>query len=190
MDLTTIAFLALLACVGIERVVELQVSRRHQRELARCGAPKSTDPQYRWMIALHAGVLIGAALEATLLRRPFIAWLAFPSLALFAFATLLRWWVIRALGVHWNTQVVNSASLGVVTGGPFRWVRHPNYLGVFVELIALPLIHTAWITAGFAAVGNALVLRNRLRIEEPVLDAVPAYRASMSGKPRFLPRIF
>jgi methyltransferase len=61
---------------------------------------------------------------------------------------------------------------------------------VFFELIALPLIHTAWITAVFAAVGDVFVLRNRIRIEESVLDSVPAYRALMSGKPRFLPRIF
>jgi len=190
MDLTRIAFLILLACVGLERVVELQVSRRHQRDLVSCGARKQSDPHYRWMVALHAGVLIGAAAEVTLLHRPFIASLAFCALLLFVFATLLRWWVIRTLGIHWNTEVVNSAPLGVVSDGPFRWIRHPNYLGVFVEIIALPLIHTAWITAAFAAAGNAFVLRNRLHIEEPVLDAVPAYRAAMSGKPRFFPRIF
>ena len=190
MDLTTIAFLILLGCVGVERVVELLLSRRHQRELASGGARKHNDPQYRWMVALHTGVLIGAAAEVILLRRPFIAPLAAVALLLFSLATLLRWWVIRTLGVHWNTEVVNSAPLGVVSGGPFRWIRHPNYLGVFVELIALPLIHTAWITAALAAAGNVFVLRNRLLIEERLLDAVPAYRAAMSGKPRFLPRIF
>lgn len=190
MDLTTIAFLILLACVGMERLVELQVSRRHQRQLASCGARKQSEPQYRWMVALHAGVLAGAAAEVILLRRPFIAPLAAAALLLFALATLLRWWVIRALGIHWNTEVVDSASLGVVSSGPFRWVRHPNYLGVFVELVALPLVHTAWITALAAAAGNVFVLRNRLHIEERVLDAAPAYRAEMAGKPRFLPRIF
>jgi|SRR5690242_19781264 methyltransferase len=190
MDLTTIAFLILLACVGLERLVELQVSRRHQRDLARCGARKQSDPHYRWMIVLHAGVLAGAALEVLLLHRPFIVWLAFSALLLFVCATLLRWWVIRILGIHWNTEVVNSASLGVVSDGPFRWIRHPNYLGVFVELIALPLIHTAWITATLAAAANVLVLRNRLRIEEPVLEAAPAYRTAMARKPRFLPKIY
>jgi len=190
MDLTTIAFLILLGCVGCERLVELQISRRHQLHLASCGARKHEDSQYRWMIALHAGVLIGAALEVFLLRRPFIAPLAAAALLLFCLATLLRWWVIRTLGIHWNTEVVDSASLGVISAGPFRWIRHPNYLGVFVELIALPLIHTAWITAAIAAAGNMLVLRNRLRVEERLLEAAPAYRAAMSGKPRFLPRIF
>jgi methyltransferase len=190
MGLTRIAFLILLACVGLERLVELQLSRRHQRVLARGGARKHDDPQYRWMVALHAGVLMGAAWEVILLRRPFIPSLAAIALPLFLLATLLRWWVIRTLGIHWNTEVVNSAALGVVSHGPFRWVRHPNYLGVFVEIVALPLIHTAWITAALAAAGNAFVLRNRLRIEERLLDAVPAYRAAMAGKPRFFPRLF
>lgn len=190
MDVTQIAFLILLGAVGLERLLELRVSRRHQRELASCGARKHPEPQYRWMVALHAGVLAGAAVEVIFLHRPFIPWLALCAVVLFAFATLLRWWVIRTLGVHWNTEVVDSATLGVVSGGPFRWIRHPNYLGVFVELISLPLIHTAWITAVFAAVGNGFVLRNRLRIEERVLKNVPAYREVMAGKPRFLPRIF
>jgi methyltransferase len=190
MDLTKIGFLILLGCVGLERLVELQVSRRHQRELAICGARKQSDPQYRWMVALHAAVLIGAALEVLLLHRPFIPPLAAAALLLFALATLLRWWVIRTLGIHWNTEVVDSGSLGVITDGPFRWIRHPNYLGVFVELIALPLVHTAWITAAVATAANVFVLRNRLRVEERLLEAVPAYRATMAGKPRFLPRIF
>lgn len=190
MDVTTAAFLVLLAFVGLERLLELRLSRRHQRDLERLGARKRAEPHYRWMIALHAVVLVGAALEVVLLRRPFIAPLASAALLAFLLATALRWWVIRTMGRHWNTEVVDSAALGVVSKGPFRWIRHPNYLGVFVELIALPLVHTAWITAIFAAAANALVLRNRLRIEEGVLDAVPAYRAAMSGKPRFLPRIF
>jgi methyltransferase len=190
MEVTKIAFLILLGCVGCERLVELQVSRRHQRDLARHGARKHRDPQYRWMVALHAGVLIGAALEVIILRRPFIAPLAAVALLLFSLATLLRWWVIRTLGIHWNTEIVDSASLGVISDGPFRWIRHPNYLGVFIELIALPLIHSAWITAAVAAAGNVFVLRNRLRAEERLLEAAPAYRKAMSGKPRFLPRFF
>jgi methyltransferase len=190
MDLTKIGFLILLGSVGLERLVELQLSRRHQQDLARSGARKHPDPQYRWMVALHAGVLMGAAVEVIFLRRRFIPLLAAPALAFFSLATCLRWWVIRTLGVHWNTEVVDSASLGVVSDGPFRWIRHPNYLGVFVELIALPLIHTAWITAAVAAAGNIFILRNRLHLEEPVLDAVPAYRTAMAGKSRFLPRIF
>jgi methyltransferase len=190
MDLSVIAYLALLAVVGLLRLLELRISVRHQRELAGRGIEKRVDPQFRWMVALHTIVLCGAAAEVVALRRPFLPVLAVPMLVLFLLATGLRWWVIQTLGSHWNVEVMASGSLGVVTSGPFRWVRHPNYLAVSVELIALPLIHTAWIAAIVAAAGNAWVLRHRLRIEEPVLEANPAYRAAMAGKPRFLPKLF
>jgi methyltransferase len=83
---------------------------------------------------------------------------------------------------------VNSAPLGVVSDGPYRWVRHPNYAAVFVELIALPLIYTAWISALVAAVGNGLVLHSRLAVEDRMLLSDASYRAAMGNKPRFLPK--
>jgi methyltransferase len=190
MELSVICFLALLAWVGLTRVVELGISRRHQRHLTSRQIGQRVDPQYRWMVALHAGVLAAAALEVVWQRRPFLPALAVPASMLFVLATALRWWAIHSLGAHWNVQVMDSASLGVIAKGPFRWVRHPNYLGVFVEMTALPLIHTAWITASLAAAGNIWVLKNRLRVEEPMLEAHPQYRAAMAGKARFLPGIF
>jgi methyltransferase len=190
MELSVVLFLALLAWVGATRLLELAISRHHQRKLADLNIRRRSDPQYPWMVALHAGVLGGAALEVLWLRRPFLPALAVPAALLFLLATALRWWTIRTLREHWNTQVMDSASLGVVVTGPFRWVRHPNYLGVFVEMAALPLIHGAWITALAAVAGNIRVLRNRLRVEEPMLEAHPQYRAAMSGKARFLPGIF
>jgi methyltransferase len=190
MDLSVIVYLALLALVGLLRLAELRVSRRHQRELIGRGIEKRADPQFRWMVALHTAVLWGAAIEVVVLRRPFLPDLAAPMAVLFLLATGLRWWVIHTMDAHWNVEVMASGPLGVVTSGPFRWIRHPNYLAVFVELVALPLIHTAWITALVAAAGNAWVLGHRLRLEEPVLDANPAYRAAMTGKPRFLPKLF
>jgi len=190
MDLSVICFLALLGGVGVTRLVELGISRRHQRQLASRNIDQRVDPQYPWMVALHAGVLVAAVLEVVSLRRPFLPLIAVPASLLFVLAAALRWWAIRSLGSHWNVRVMDSATLGVVASGPFRWVRHPNYLGVFVEMTALPLIHTAWITALLAAAGNVWVLRNRLRVEEPMLEAHPQYRAAMSGKARFLPGIF
>lgn len=190
MELSVIAFLVLLGLVGLTRLAELGISRRHQRELAGRSIGKRFDPQYPWMVALHGGVLAAAALEVIWLRRPLVAVLAAPAAVLFLLATGLRWWAMRSLGRHWNVEVMDSASLGVVATGPFRWVRHPNYVGVFIEMAALPLIHSAWITALVAAAGNAWVLGNRLRVEEPVLEAHAQYRAAMSGKPRFLPRLF
>jgi methyltransferase len=85
---------------------------------------------------------------------------------------------------------MDSTSLGVVTTGPFRYVRHPNYAAVFLEMLALPLIHTAWITAAAGAIAHAGVLAQRLGTEERMLFANPDYRAAMAGKPRFVPGLF
>src|SRR5580693_4370306 len=104
MDLSVIAFLAILAAVGLTRLAELRISRLHQWELARRGIQKRPEPRFRWMVVLHATVLVGAGIEVVLLRRPFIPALAVAMTMLVALAMALRWWVIRTLGAHWNVE--------------------------------------------------------------------------------------
>jgi methyltransferase len=190
MDLSVIAFLLLLVVVAVLRFVELGISRRHQQQLISRGAAKVADPRFRWMVALHTFVLLGAGVEVVFLKRPFIPVLAASMFAIFLAANVVRWWVIRTLGDHWNAQVMDSTRLGVITSGPFRFVRHPNYAAVFAEMLALPLIHTAWITALAGSLAHVAVLAQRLATEEPVLFANPDYRAAMASKPRFLPGLF
>jgi methyltransferase len=190
MELSVIAYLALLLLVALLRIVELRISRRHQREMVDRGAAKVNDPRFRWMVLLHTGVLVGAAVEVVFLHRPFIPILAAVCFVIFLAANAVRWWVIRTLGEHWNVQIMNSTGLGVVTTGPFRYVRHPNYAAVFVEMLVLPLIHTAWITALAGSLAHLVVLSQRLSTEERVLFSDAQYRAAMAGKPRFLPGLF
>jgi methyltransferase len=190
MDLTVIAFLVLLLAVAALRILELRISRHHQQELVARGAAKVFEPKFRWMVMLHTSVLVGAALEVVLLKRRFFPILGAIMFAIFLAANAVRWWVIRTLGDHWNVQVMDSTRLGVVTSGPFRFVRHPNYAAVFAEMLALPLIHTAWITALAGSLAHVAILAQRLSTEEAVLFANPDYRAAMTGKPRFLPGLF
>jgi methyltransferase len=188
MGVSRIAYLLLLGLVGVLRLVELRISRNHQREMAAAGAVRVAERGFGAMVFVHTAVLIAAALEVVVLHRPLIPALAIVMGALFLASNLVRLWVIRTLGSHWNVQVMNSAPLGVVSSGPYRWVRHPHYSAVFVELIALPLIHTAWITAIGAAIGNAWVLHSRLSAEDRMLLSNPAYQSAMGSKPRFIPR--
>ena len=139
------------------------------------------------MVLLHGAVLGGSVVEVWLCDRPFTMALGVPMLALVALANALRWWVIRSLGLHWNVAVMGSTHLGIVSGGPYRFVRHPNYVAVFVELAALPLVHGAWLTATVGTAAHVVVLRRRLALEEAVLDADPAYRVAMGRRPRFIP---
>jgi methyltransferase len=187
-DVTRIAYIVLLVVVGLGRFVELGISRRNQKALIANGAAKVSEPHFPWMIVVHTAVLIGAGLEVIFLHRTLIPTLAIPMVILFLLSNALRWWVILTLRSHWNVQIMNSARLGVVSSGPYRWVRHPNYVAVFLELIAVPLIYTAWISALIAAVGNGWVLHSRLAIEDPMLLSDSGYRAAMGNKPRFLPK--
>ncbi len=190
MPLSVVLFLVLLVAVAAMRIFELRISKKHQREITARGGAKAQDPVFPCMAMFHTLVLIGAAAEVVFLHRPFIPALAYAMLAVFIFANIVRWWVIHTLGEHWNVQVMDSTKLGVITSGPFRYVRHPNYAAVFVEMIALPLIHTAWITALAGAVVHIVVLIFRLSAEERVLFADPNYAAAMSSKPRFIPGLF
>jgi methyltransferase len=189
MALSVAGFLGVLLAVAMLRGVELVISRRNQHRLEAQGARKARDPYFHWMVLLHGAVLAGAALEVLWLNRPLIPAVAIVAGALFALANAVRWWVIRTLGSHWNVQVMDSVSLGVISSGPFRLVRHPNYAAVFIELAALPLIHTAWLTALVGSVGHAWVLSRRLAVEEAVLLRDARYRATVALKPRFVPRL-
>jgi methyltransferase len=186
----TVAYISLLVVVGIGRLAELGISRRNQRQLEKQGVRKIPEPHFRWMVLLHGGILVCAGAEVLFLHRPLIPALAIPMAALFVLSNLLRWWVIRTLAGYWNVEVMESARVGVVSSGPYRWVRHPNYVAVVTEVFSLPMIHTAWITAIVGTLGYLETLRRRLRVEDGVLLANPGYLLAMGGKPRFFPRVF
>ncbi|HXT21632.1 MAG TPA: isoprenylcysteine carboxylmethyltransferase family protein, partial [Thermoanaerobaculia bacterium] len=84
----------------------------------------------------------------------------------------LRYWVIATLGERWTTRVLVLPNAPLVAGGPYRWLRHPNYLAVAVEVFALPLVHTAWLTALVCGAANLAVLALRIRVENAALDEV------------------
>ena len=187
-------FMALTAAVAVERLTELAWSRRHERFLAARGGAVVREPWYAAMVALHAGVLVAAPLESWWRARAG----AMPPAALRALgaggltlATALRIWTLRTLGDSWSTRVTRFAGGGrrVVTGGPYRWVRHPNYLAVIVELAGLPLAGGAVVTALAAAALNALVLSRRIPLEERELAADAEWRRAMLSRPRLVPRI-
>lgn len=177
------------ATLTVQRLVELVISGRHRAALRRRGVAVVADPVYPAMVAVHVGLLIGCGLEPWLLDRPFAPWVGWPALALLALAQLGRFWVLRTLGEHWNARIMASgADGGVVTDGPYRFVRHPNYTVVIAETLLLPLIHGAWWTLLVVQIAHAPVLWLRIRSEERSLMAAAEYRAQMAHKPRFLPR--
>jgi methyltransferase len=177
----------LVAAVALERVAELAVSARNARRLRARGAVEAGRGHYPAMVAFHAGLLAACAAEPWLLPAPWpaaVTWIAGAAVLL---AQALRWWVIATLRGRWSTQVLVLPGEAPVRSGPYRWLRHPNYLAVAVEVAALPLAAGAWRTAVAGTLGNALLLAVRIRAEERALGA--GWRQAFEGHPRLVPRI-
>jgi methyltransferase len=180
-------YLVLLAAVGLERLFELWLSRRNAaRALAR-GGVECDAGHYRFMKALHTGFLVACAAEVIALGRPFHPWLAAPMLAAALAAQGLRYWSIWTLGSRWNVRVIVVPGEPVVTRGPYRFVRHPNYAAVAIEGVALPMIHTAWLTALGFTLANAVLLAVRIRCEERALARHTDYLTALGDRSRFVP---
>lgn len=162
-------YAVLLGAIAAERLVELVVSRRNLRWSSERGGIEFGAGHYPAMVVLHTGLLVGCLAEVVLTDRPFIPALGWPMLAIVVAAQALRWWCVRTLGPQWNTRVVVVPGAPRVTAGPYRMFSHPNYVAVAAEGIALPLVHTAWITACVFTALNALLMVTRLRTENTAL---------------------
>ncbi|MFL6195717.1 MAG: isoprenylcysteine carboxyl methyltransferase family protein [Thermoanaerobaculia bacterium] len=182
-----VLFSLLVMLVAASRLVELRISSRNRQNLLARGGVEAAPEHYRWMVLLHTAFLISCVVEVWGLDRPFIPALGFPMLILAVLATGLRYWVIRTLGGRWTTRIVVLPGAPPVTGGPYRALRHPNYLAVITEMFALPMVHTAWITAVVFSVLNGLLLRVRIRAEEAALSRVSEYGTVFADRSRLIP---
>lgn len=168
-------YLVVVGLTAVERLAELVVSARNARWSFARGGVESGRGHFPPMVVLHTALLVACVVEVVVGHRPFLPWLGWPALVLVVASQALRWWCIATLGPRWNTRVIVVPGLPLVDRGPYRWFRHPNYVAVVVEGIALPLVHTAWVTAlVFTALNAVLLLRFRIPAEERALETVAA----------------
>lgn len=168
-------YAVLVGAVVVERIAELVVSQRNATWALDKGGIETGRGHYPPMVLLHTVLLAACLFETLVGDRPYVPALGATMLALVLAAQALRWWCITTLGRRWNTRVIVLPGLPLVAGGPYRWLRHPNYLAVVIEGIALPLVHTAWVTAlAFTALNAVLLLRFRIPAEERALDSASA----------------
>lgn len=154
--------------LSLQRLLELRLARANERWAREQGATEYGREHYPLFFLLHPGWMLGLLLEG----RRSGARVNWPALALFVLAQPLRYWVIRTLGRSWNTKILIVPGGQRVTGGPFRYLRHPNYAVVALELASAPLAVGARRTALAATVLNAaLILLVRLPAEERALQA-------------------
>ena len=180
-------YTSLVALVALMRLAELGVSRHNIRRLLNRGGVEVGRSLYPWMVVVHTSFLVACVAEVWLLDRPLTPLLAIAMLCLLGVAAGLRWWAISTLGDRCSTRVVFVPGDPPVTTGPFRWLRHPNYLAVMIEFVALPLVHTAWLTAAAFSLANGIVLAIRVKTEEAALASSSNYLEVMHDRPRFHP---
>lgn len=168
------------------RLAELALSSRHERGVS---GPRAAAASYPLMVATHVALFVLPLVEVAVARPRRPRSLIVVAASGLVGATLLRWWSIWSLGRAWNVRAVVADDLEPVERGPYRHIRHPNYVAVALEMASLPLLAGAWRSAIALSVADALVLAHRIRAEEALLDANPTYRRRFAGRPRFIPKL-
>jgi methyltransferase len=155
----------ILSLVAAQRLVELALAASNTRRLLARGAREVGRAHYPLFVLLHSSWLVAIALTTPIDRQPY-----WPLIGVFVVLQLLRVWVVATLGPYWTTRIITLDEAPIVRGGPFRFVRHPNYCVVVAEIAVLPLAFGDWPVAVIWTVLNALLLRHRIRVEMGALS--------------------
>jgi methyltransferase len=155
----------IIALVAAQRLVELVLAASNTRRLMARGAREVGRAHYPLFVLLHASWLMAIALTTPLDRQPY-----WPLIGVFIVLQLARVWVVATLGPYWTTRIITLDEAPIVRGGPFRFVRHPNYCVVVAEIAVLPLAFGNWPVALIWTILNALLLRHRIRVEMGALS--------------------
>lgn len=186
---TSQVFVAFVVLVALERLAELRLSRRNELQLRKLGAREHASEHFIAMQLLHTLWLVSIVLEVTLLRAPFQLWVSVLAALCFGLGQCLRYAAIHALGGRWTVRVFTLPGAAPTSSGIYRYLRHPNYLGVVLEIAALPLMHSAWRSAVVFSVANAVLLAVRIRKEERALSENGGYDEALGPLPRLWPRL-
>jgi len=182
-------FLTFLALLVAWRLAELRISKKNA---AFHGARFQVrrEPLYKWMVLLHTSMFILLPLELWWREPVTPSWLAILAGAMTLLALGLRAWTLLSIGKSWNVRIIGGEGYPICDRGPYRWIRHPNYLVVVLELAWIPLMAGLWVSALVLSLANAVVLYFRIRAEEATLRENPVWVQTMGSKPRFLPYLF
>ena len=185
--MTQYIFLGVVVAIAAQRLWELQISARNEAALRAQGGYEVGAGHMPVMRLLHTAWLVAMPLEVFLLDRPFVPWLAAVAVVGLIAGQALRYAAIRTLESRWTVKIMVLPDAPPVSSGLYQRIRHPNYVGVMLEIAFVPLLHTAWLTAVVFSVLNALLLRVRIRAEEQALREATDYDAALGRVPRFMP---
>jgi methyltransferase len=175
----------------VQRGFELVYSARNERLIRgrQPSAPQAAGSIFKWIALVNAGLFTLPALERWWRGRPPPRAIAALGWVLAVSAFTLRLSVLVSLRGSWTVRAVVPRDLRVVESGPYRFIRHPNYLALGLEFLGLPLMGGAYASALGLGLANALLLRRRINEEDALLMEIPGYRERMADKPALLPRL-
>lgn len=174
-------FLIIISIVIIQRLIELFVAKRNEKWMLSQGAFEAGAAHYPVMVAMHITFFASLLIEVTVFDRPLSPiWLLF--LIVFILAQAFRVWCLYSLGKFWNTKIIILPGANVIQKGPYRFIRHPNYVVVAIELLVLPLLFSAYFTAVIFTLLNIGMLSIRIPVEEKALNEVTDYEQKFTMK--------
>ena len=170
-------FYFILVFVIIQRLVELLIAKRNEKSMLAKGAYEVGASHYPLMIMLHVSFFISFLVEVMYFKSIFTPY--YGLLLVFLLLQLLRVWCLVSLGTFWNTKIIILPGSNVVVKGPYSYIRHPNYLVVCLEILVLPLMFQAYMTAISFTILNLIMLSVRIPIEEKALKEATNYAKTL-----------
>ncbi|RXJ02049.1 isoprenylcysteine carboxyl methyltransferase [Anaerobacillus alkaliphilus] len=176
-----------ISLVILQRIVEVIIANRNAKWIKRQGGYEVGRDHYKYIVLLHTFFFISLLTEVSLSRPSFTSWVIAPFV-IFLLAQICRVWALSSLGPFWNTRIMVLPGAKVIAKGPYRYLRHPNYVIVSIEILLLPVIFQAYWTAFIFSVLNVLILSLRIKIEEQALLETTNYEETFDAVSRFVPR--
>ncbi|MES1038523.1 isoprenylcysteine carboxyl methyltransferase family protein [Peribacillus simplex] len=174
-------FAIFIIVIAIQRLVELYIAKQNEKQLKAAGAVEYGESHYRWMVLMHLSFFIVLIIEVIMLERNMSGlWPIW--LTLFLIAQSGRIWAIRSLGKHWNTKIIVVPDADVVIKGPYKYVKHPNYIIVATEILVISLLFNAYYTAIIFSLLNVWMMTVRIPLEEKALKEHTEYSTVFKGK--------
>jgi len=162
-------FIIFLSIIIIQRISELILSKKNENYLRSRGAVEYDKKGYKYIVLMHNLFFISVITEFLLLERQLNEYWQV-LLIIFICTQLLRYWAIYSLGKRWNTKVLVLSDTELINSGPYKYIKHPNYMAVIIEIAVIPLLFSCYYTAIVFSILNLIVLKRRIRIEEEALN--------------------
>jgi methyltransferase len=164
-------FVIVISIVIIQRLAELALARRNARRMIELGAIEYDAKGYTFLVIMHVCFFLFLIIEFFAFKRSLNTfWYLFA--VIFLITQALRYWAISSLGFYWNTRIIVLKGSALIDSGPYKYIRHPNYTAVAIELAVLPLIFSCYITSAVFSLLNLIALNRRIKIENEALKKI------------------